>query len=199
MLEQILGVILFLLMLPVFLVIVLCMVLEGLINPQSRGPIIYSEVRFTKGNPFNIYKFRTVLHKTINSVGYEDKDIKAVECHEKNQTAVGNVLKKVYMDELPQIINIIKGEMSFVGPRPLAKKYYLHLKNLGNVAKDELKAGWTGPWQSEKGYLKTDEDIVRVENEYLEKMKNLSFVGRFIYKFKIIMKTFRIIGEAKSI
>lgn len=115
--KRILGfvasiVIMLLFAIPMF-VIAICIKLD------SKGPIIYKQKRIGKnGKLFNIYKFRTMYTK-------EERNRKHLT-HEQMVTRVGKFLRKTSLDELPQLINVLKGEMSFIGPRPWVKEYYIY-------------------------------------------------------------------------
>jgi len=197
MIQKFLAVILMFILLPLILIIALCIVLEGIFNKDACGPLFYKEERLSKGDKFEIIKFRSF--KSSKMKGEKIGDITTVEREASNLTKTGRILKKFYIDELPQIFNIIRGEMSFVGPRPLIFKYYKEHVDNGNLAKDRLLAGWTGPWQSQKGYITSMEEMIRVENEYFEKIKNLSYFKRAMYDLRIILRTFRVILEGKAI
>jgi lipopolysaccharide/colanic/teichoic acid biosynthesis glycosyltransferase len=112
--------VLLILLLPLILIILIVHYLEQVFSISSRGPLIYSEVRISKGKPFNIYKFR--IFKALASRDYLLKhgfvQTKALEQDKNNLTLAGRFLKQIYMDELPQIFNVLKGEMTLVGPRP---------------------------------------------------------------------------------
>ncbi|MDD7409781.1 sugar transferase [Fusobacterium gastrosuis] len=105
---SIFGIVFFL---PVFLII------GVLIKLDSKGEIIFKQTRVTKdGKEFKIYKFRTMIKETEGN--------KQITVGKDNRiTKVGSFLRKTKLDELPQLFNIIKGEMSFVGPRPEVPKY----------------------------------------------------------------------------
>lgn len=105
---SILGLIFFF---PIFLIIAVFIKLD------SSGEVFFRQIRITKdGEKFKIYKFRTMKKDTEGNrqitVGQDSR-----------VTKVGNFLRKTKLDELPQLMNIIKGEMSFVGPRPEVPKY----------------------------------------------------------------------------
>lgn len=90
----------------------LCVCLILLITPDSK--VFFShERRGRKGEPFRIYKFQTMKNSTPNCATWE------LENPEQYITAPGRILRKTSIDELPQLWNILKGDMSFVGPRPL--------------------------------------------------------------------------------
>lgn len=98
--------------LPIFVVISLFIYLD------SPGPIFFKQNRITQyGRSFKIYKFRTMV------VNAEKVGTQVTSENDKRITHIGNKLRKCRLDELPQLINVIKGEMSFVGTRPEVPKY----------------------------------------------------------------------------
>ena len=100
---------LLLLLTPVFLSIALC------IRAESKGPALFRQRRGgLSGRPFTVYKFRTMC------VMEDGERIAQARKHDSRITALGAFLRKTSMDELPQLINVLKGEMSLVGPRPHA-------------------------------------------------------------------------------
>lgn len=87
------------------------------IKIEDKGPIIYKSKRMGKGcKVFNTYKFRSMKHNR--------EELKSNLSHEEMVTKVGKVIRKTSLDELPQLFNILKGEMSFIGPRPWILEYY---------------------------------------------------------------------------
>ncbi len=100
------------LLLPFFLLIALAIVVD------SKGGVFYKQERIGKGRkPFNLLKFRSM------SVGADKKGLLTVGSNDSRVTKVGLFIRKYKLDELPQLINILTGDMSFVGPRPEVKKY----------------------------------------------------------------------------
>ena len=84
---------------------------------EDGRPIIYSSKRIGKGQkPFNVYKFRSM--KTNR------KELDGKMTHDEMVTKVGKFIRKTSLDELPQLINVLKGEMSFIGPRPWVPEYF---------------------------------------------------------------------------
>lgn len=114
------ALVLTLILLPVLLVISI------MIKVDSKGPVIFRQMRVTSnGKTFRIYKFRTmVADQTGNKVTVKD---------DPRITNVGRILRKYRLDELPQLFNVLSGDMSFVGTRPEVVKYV-------NCYTDEMKA-----------------------------------------------------------
>ena len=105
------GLGLFLAALPLMLLIALAVRLD------SRGPVLFRQVREGfNGRPINVLKFRTMRHDTNAA----DKPMRQVELDDPRVTRIGGFLRKTSLDELPQLWNVLTGDMSLVGPRPHA-------------------------------------------------------------------------------
>lgn len=156
---------------PLFLMI------AALIFFTLKRPIIFSHVRIGHGGRlFHCYKFRTmvanadeVLKKHIESDKSASEEWQATHklIHDPRVTFFGRLLRVSSLDELPQLINIIRGDMSCVGPRPIVPD---ELKKYGESAEAYLTArpGLTGAWQvSGRSTLKYD-DRVALDREYVE-------------------------------
>ena len=109
--DLILAIVLLIVFMIPMMMIAICIKLE------DGGPIIYKSKRMGKGlKVFNTYKFRSMTTKRI--------ELHSTLSHEQMVTKVGKFIRKTSLDELPQLFNIIKGEMSFIGPRPWIPEYY---------------------------------------------------------------------------
>jgi Undecaprenyl-phosphate glucose phosphotransferase len=141
--DLVLGGLLLILISPVMALIGL------LIKMTSKGPVFYKQERVgMDGRTFNMLKFRTM---TIDA----EKDTGPVWAkeHDPRRTAVGAFLRKTSLDELPQLFNVIKGEMSLVGPRPERPSFVEEFKNKipSYMLRHKIKAGMTG-WAQINGW-----------------------------------------------
>lgn len=114
-----------------------------LIAAGNDGPILFKQKRPGKnGKIFTVYKFRTMSTKLYDESGRELSDF-------ERMTKVGRLLRKTSVDELPQLLNIIKGDMSFIGPRPLLTEY-LELYSPEQMRRHDVLPGISG-WAQVNG------------------------------------------------
>lgn len=135
-----------------------------IIKFTSEGPILFKQRRIGKDNKeFNIYKFRTMRVDTPNVATH------LLENPEQYITAIGKFMRKTSLDELPQLFNILKGEMSIVGPRP-ALYNQLDLRDMRTrVGVHKLVPGLTG-WAQVNGRDEIPLDLkVSLDKEYLDR------------------------------
>lgn len=165
-----------------------------LVKINSPGPVFFQGMRIGKnGKPFKMYKFRTMV------VDAEKKGGPSTPIDDPRLTKIGKFLKKFQLDELPQLINIFKGEMSFVGPRPEVpseiESLDLETKNTILSIKPGITSLATLANPHEGKVLRGSKDPHKT---YLEKIKpekirlNLEYVNKnsFWLDVKIIIKTF---------
>lgn len=167
----------------VFVISWLFPIIAIFIRMESSGPVIFKQKRSGKNNrPFVCYKFRTM---TMN----KDSDLKQATKFDKRITKVGAFLRKTNLDELPQFFNVLKGEMSVVGPRPHMLRHTEEFSKAVDkfMLRHSIKPGITGLAQA-KGY--------RGETNTVAKIKNRVKLDRFyvenwslLFDLKIIMMT----------
>lgn len=190
------SIILLIILSPIILIVAL------LIKIDSKGPIFYKQERITTyGRTFKIFKFRTMVQNadkigSLVTIG-EDPRI----------TRIGKVIRKFRIDEFPQIINILLGDMSFVGTRPEVKKYV-------DRYTDEMKATLLMPagvtsiasikYKDEdeiiSEYLNKGENVdeIYIQRVLPEKMKyNLEYINKFSIFYDIIICIQTVIGVLK--
>ena len=172
------------------------LVLEIMIKLESKGPVFYRQERVTKYNKkFRIFKFRTMVQDA------DKKGALVTMGQDPRITKVGSKIRKCRLDEIPQLLNVIKGEMSFVGTRPEVEKY---VKEYSNEMKATLlmPAGISSRASIEykdedeiiSKYLNKGEKIddIYVKRILPEKMKwNLEYIKKFniLEDIKICFKT----------
>jgi len=164
------------------------MIIIGIvIKLESKGPAIFKQVRVTQYNKkFNIYKFRTMV------VDAEKLGTQVTSKNDCRITGVGKVIRKCRLDEIPQIINILKGDLSFVGTRPEVPKY-VDEYSTEMLATLFLPAGVTSRASIEfKDEEKILDGCANVDKVYIEevlplKMKyNLQYIKDFNIKGDLI-------------
>ena len=115
----------------------LMLIVALLIKINNDGPVLFKQKRpGLNGKIFTVYKFRTMSVRTHDDEGRELSDF-------ERMSAIGNLLRKTSVDELPQFINILKGDMSFIGPRPLLTEY-LELYTPEQMRRHEVRPGISG-------------------------------------------------------
>ena len=166
---------------PIFLITALCIKLE------DGGPVFYKQERATyAGKVFNVIKFR--------SMKVEDGSIhKSVTKNDDRITRTGRIIRKFRIDELPQLINVIKSDMSIVGPRPeMVENVEKYTKELPEFAyRQRAKAGLTGMAQIYGKYNTTAYDKLKLDMMYIESYS-------FINDLKLILSTFKIMFMKES-
>lgn len=156
------------------------------IKIDSKGKVIYKQKRLTKnGKEFVIYKFRTMVEDAEKETGPT-----LAKKNDERITRVGKILRKTRLDELPQFFNVLKGDMSIVGPRPERKEIINEI--IKEVPKykerEEVKAGITCIAHIEGDYYTKPELRLEYDREY---MKDWSIIK----DIKIIFKTIKKIGR----
>jgi lipopolysaccharide/colanic/teichoic acid biosynthesis glycosyltransferase len=168
------------------------LLLSILIKIDSKGPIFFTQIRVGKNNKdFLLLKFRTM------KVAQENSSLITIG-NDNRITNIGNILRKYKLDELPQLINILKGEMSVVGPRPEVRKY-VDMYSSSQLEVLSVKPGLTDPssikFSNESELLGTAANPEKYYTETLMPLKieiSLNYVRTqtFIGDLKIIFQTF---------
>lgn len=188
--DKLLSIFLLILFLPIFIFFAIW------IKIDSQGPVFYRQLRITQyGKQFYIFKFRTMVSNADKIGGLVTVD------GDSRITKVGQVIRKYRIDEIPQLINVLRGEMSFVGIRPEVERYVLQYT-------DEMKAtlllpaGITSPasimFRAEDALM--NEHIAKgmtLDEAYIQKVlpekmqHNLKYIENFsfLYDLKIIFET----------
>lgn len=158
---------------PVFLILIIA------IKFDSKGPVLFKQKRVgIHKNHFNILKFRTMRIDTP-----KDTPTHLLENPDQWITKMGKFLRKTSLDELPQIINIFKGEMSIIGPRPALWNQYDLIAERDKYGANDIPVGLTG-WAQINGRDELEIDVkARLDGEYVKKRSLwfdlICFLGTF--------------------
>jgi lipopolysaccharide/colanic/teichoic acid biosynthesis glycosyltransferase len=197
--DRTVGALLLLLASPLIGALFFAHILIAAFLPDQRGKFLISYVAISRGAPFRKYKFRVVKRSDIDVSAAEAGDwhAYAAEWNPGSHTYLGTFLKKFYLDELPQLLNIVRGEMSLVGPRPLADHHYRRDVLQGNIHRKFLRAGLFGPSQALKGTSRYghQED----EYKYLDAVTRMPPLRLVCYDIKLIFLCIFRVAQGKGL
>ena len=166
-------------------------------SKEEKGPLFYEQLRYGKnGKIFRLYKYRSMcigadekLKEYLASNEEARKEFKKTHKLQNDPriTKIGNFLRKTSLDELPQMINILKGDMSFVGPRPVVEK---EVEEYGEKKEKFLsvKPGLTGYWQVNGRSNTTYEERMEMELYYVDNCSLWLDIKIFFKTFKTVFK-----------
>lgn len=178
-LDIVSSLLLLILFLPLFFIIAI------LIKINSKGPVFFLQKRCGKnGREYNMYKFRTMVKDAEFLKKKLKNEMDGPMFKMKNDprtTEIGRILRRYSLDELPQLFNVLKGQMSLVGPRPLAAEE-MTVDNNWRKIRLSVKPGMTGLWQIMGRASGKFNDWVVYDIEYVQKRS-------FLMDIKIISLT----------
>lgn len=183
---------------PIIILLLLIMTVDRLIGLEL-GPLFIYEKRVSKGKVFNLIKlnmFRERHRKRYIETSEEYRQWATyafLQQHQENLTPFGRIMKRFYLDELGQLINILTGDMSFVGPCPLPVGY-----EPGDLARREQKAGLVGftatRWKNAEPV-----DAKQADMEYLTLYRNATAVELMKIDIKILFDAMRTVAKGKGL
>ena len=174
----------------------LLLVIAILIYLEDKGPVIYSQTRIGKdGRAFKLYKFRSMCVdadeklKDLQKLNERDGPVFKIR-DDPRVTKIGKFIRKTCIDELPQLVNIIKGDMSIVGPRPPLPN---EVEQYNSYQKQRLLVvpGLTCYWQIQKGEETTFDEWVELDLKYIKERS-------ILLDFRLILLTFKVILSGKG-
>lgn len=180
--DIICGAVLLVMLSPVFILVALT------IKIFSKGPVFFVQERLgINKRLFKLYKFRTMVPDAEAKIGGLEylNEMQGAAFKIKNDpriTAIGNFLRKTSIDELPQLLNVIKGDISLVGPRPLPNRDYNGFKKDWQCRRFSVKPGITCTWQISGRNNITFDKWMEMDLEYIDKWN-------LLMDFKILLKT----------
>lgn len=191
--QNLLALFLIIICSPVFLLIYI------VLKITSNGSFIFSQIRLGKNKqPFTMYKIRTMIHNAEElqnkylHLNIADGPVFKIP-NDPRYTRIGRILSKTGLDELPQLFNILKGEMAFVGPRPLPVKEANKI-SIKYAKRFSVLPGITSPWVikgthklSFKEWMELDLDYVKKKSVLLDVSIALQTIGlllKFLFRFE---------------
>ncbi|MBM7617118.1 O-antigen biosynthesis protein WbqP [Weissella uvarum] len=148
-----------------------------MVRLTSHGPVLFRQKRYTvDSRPFKVYKYRSMVPDAPERANQRFDDM------DNYLTTIGKLLRRTSLDEMPQLLNVLKGDMSFIGPRPLADSDYrvIDLRKMNGA--DQVRPGISGLAQVNGRNNISDEQKAAYDQEYAEHVS-------FMLDLKIVLKT----------
>ena len=184
---------------PILLALKIAYVIEGWVIPANKGPMFFYYNAMSAGKVIPKYKIRLIKTSYIDPVGAAKADWHAysAEWSPESRTYLGRFVKKFYLDELPQFYSVLRGDMSIVGPRPLAVHHYQRDLEQGNVTRFLIRGGLLGLGHVMKGTPEMGNPVY--EYEYVDQYLKLSPLGMLWLDLKIIGRGIKVIFQGKGL
>ena len=187
-LDVVVASLLLALFVPVLLLVVVAFGLDVLFCARDRGSLLYREPRISQGRIFGLLKFRTLRTEALEQAAGHARPH---EADPQNLTWIGRrLLKPWYVDEVPQLLNVLRGDISLVGPRPWPPELVEAQVGAGFAYRNEIAAGLTGPAQVTKGQ---DRPYAELDLTYVERSRTLSSWALVRYDLEILAQTVGVI------
>ena len=166
---------------------------EGLLDSDTRGPVLFRETRLGGGKQFEMLKFRTLRNSALLALPPGPTHIN--ELDSSALTRVGLFLRRLYLDELPQLWNVVRGDLGIIGTRPWPVGLYEEEMGRGITRKRDMPAGIIGPVQSVKGQGLTTAEQRPVDLEYWEAYRTWPAWRLALLDLKIVWRCLRVVAK----
>jgi lipopolysaccharide/colanic/teichoic acid biosynthesis glycosyltransferase len=182
---------------PVVLVLLASMAIDMLVARRDRGGFVYGEQRISHGRAFELLKFRTLRTDVLAEMRRSGGHARLSEADPGNLTWAGRrVLKPWYLDEIPQFFNVLRGEISLVGPRPWPPSMVERQIAEGHDYRNLVMAGLTGPAQVTKG---TGVPYADLDQQYVERCRSLGGWALVRYDLGILLETLSVMARGEGL
>ncbi len=184
---------------PVFLFVYGAMGIDMVLARRDRGPWLYRERRVSRGREFGLLKFRTLRSDVLKAAEGSEAHARLLEADPTNLTWAGRrILKPWYLDELPQLFNVLRGDMSLVGPRPWPPSMVRNQVAKGYDYRNHVLAGWTGPAQVQKGVTEPA-GYTELDLGYVEACRSSSGIQLLRHDLGILWRTIRVMARGEGL
>lgn len=186
--------------LPITILFLVLIFLEHCLRLRPCDPLFYSETRWSEGKPFSLHKFNIFKQDVVENMRKRGETIytKRLE-HNGSLLYTGWVLKQIYLDELPQLWNVLIGDMSMVGPRPVNSEVRAQLAKVGLSDKDRIRAGITGNYQATRKVNNSGGTQEELDHFYIEYCANNPWYKILFFDIKILLRTIKVLLFARGI
>ena len=173
--------------------------IEGLFDPSSRGPVFYFYWAVSGGKKIKKIKIRAIKTQHIDRTAALVHDWRAYksEWNVEHRTRIGHFAKTYYLDELPQFLSVLMGDMSIVGPRPLAVHHYERDLQQGNVARKIVRGGILGFGHIRKGTAEMGDP--KFEYEYINECLTRGPMGILKLDLWILWKGLQVVLKGEGL
>jgi len=169
--------------------------------PADRGACLYRERRISRGQEIGVLKFRVLRAGVLARMREEGNEhIRLYEADVRNLTWAGrNLIKRWYLDEIPQLLNILRGEMSLVGPRPWPIEMVEEQLERGLDYRNHILAGWTGPAQIHKESIESLRHAESLDLEYVDACRTMGGLALWRYDLRIVYRTVKMLLQGQGL
>jgi lipopolysaccharide/colanic/teichoic acid biosynthesis glycosyltransferase len=182
---------------PVIVIVLVGMAVDMLVARGDRGSFVYGEERISRGRAFELLKFRTLRRDVLAEMRRSGGHARLYEADPANLTWAGRrLLKPWYLDEVPQLLNVLRGDISLVGPRPWPPSMVERQVSEGHDYRNRVMAGLTGPAQVTKGAGVPYADL---DDQYVERCGTLESWALVRYDLGVLWRTVRVIARGEGL
>jgi len=198
-LDKSVSIALLILLSPVLLIVLVAMAADIVFVARDRGGFLYRERRLSRGQEFDLLKFRTLQRSALSTQAEGEAHARLLEAASTNLTWAGRrVLKPWYLDELPQLLNVLKGDMSLVGPRPWPPSMVAKQVSDGLDYRNLITAGWTGPAQVRKDVTEPS-GYTELDLAYVDACRTWGAARLLCYDVEMLWQTVKLMARGEGL
>ena len=197
--DRAVAAVLILLLSPLLLLALVVLALDMLLSPRDRGRWLYRERRISRGHEFDVLKFRVLREDVLSEMAAQDGGYaRLYERQHENLTRAGRIIKRIYADELPQLFNVLRGDISLVGPRPWPVPMVEKQLADGLDYRMHVIAGWTGPAQVRKD-SRAKAQATKFDLEYVELCRTLDGAQLLRHDLRVLRQSLRTVLRGRGL
>jgi lipopolysaccharide/colanic/teichoic acid biosynthesis glycosyltransferase len=196
--DRTVAALLLVLLSPLLLCAFALIAVDMAVEARDRGRWFYRERRISRGREFDVIKFRVLREDVLAEAAQKGEYARLYEADTSNLTKAGRIIKRIYADELPQIVNVLRGDISLVGPRPWPVTMVEQQVAKGLDYRMHVIAGWTGPAQVRKD-SKAKSRATELDLEYIELCRTLGGMELVRHDLRVLGQSLRTALRARGL